>query len=278
MKTLFLALFLSSVASAGELVKTKMLADVDAIAPGATFTVGVKVTTPADWHVYWINPGDTGIPTKVTLTAPEGFTVGEVQFPVPQKLDVPGGITAYGYENEVMLFATVTAPKELKEGSTATIRATTEWLVCNQDQCVPGKADNEMDLKVVSAEPKAINKAEFDKWRAQVPKETSDVQQEIQVDAPNGQFKSATGKLVMNWKQTPEKVQWFPAPPEQLMVTSSDVKTENGKSIVTFKVEPLAGEKVANPSIFSVLGYRLNGQRLGVAVPISLHASEPKGN
>jgi hypothetical protein len=82
----------------------------------------------------------------------------------------------------------------------------------------------------------------------------------------------------MNWPQTPEKVEWFPAPPDQLMVSSSDVKTENGKSIVTFKVEPLAGEKVTNPSIFSVIVYTLNGKRLGLSVPISLGASETKGN
>jgi hypothetical protein len=106
-----------------------------------------------------------------------------------------------------------------------------------------------------------------------LPKNSDQVQQQIQVDAPDGQFKSASGKLTMTWPQTPEKVEWFPAPPDQLMVSSGDVKTENGKSVVTFKVEALPGEKVTNPSIFSVLVYTVNGKRVGVAVPIELRAS-----
>jgi thiol:disulfide interchange protein DsbD len=254
-----------------------MLADTTAIEPGKPFTVGVKLKMAPEWHVYWINCGDTGIPTKITLKLPEGFAAGDVQFPIPHKFDVPGGLTAYGYEDEVMFLVTVTPPKDLKEGSEVPISAKASWLVCDKDACVQGNATVELKLPC-SAKAQAANGAEFEKWRAQMPQTTDQVQQDIQVDAPDGQFKNASGKLMMTWPQTPEKVEWFPAPPDQLMVSSSDVKTENGKSVVTFKVEALPGEKVTNPSIFSVLVYTVNGKRVGVAVPIELRASSPKSS
>src|SRR5689334_14231321 len=110
MKTLILTLLLTSIASANDLVSTQMLADVSAISPGTPFTVGVKLTMVPEWHVYWINCGDTGIPTRITLKLPEGFTASEVQFPIPHKFDVPGGMIAYGYDDEVMFLATITPP------------------------------------------------------------------------------------------------------------------------------------------------------------------------
>jgi thiol:disulfide interchange protein DsbD len=256
-------------------VTAQMLADTTAIEPGKPFTVGVKLKMAPDWHVYWINCGDTGIPTKTTLKLPEGFTASDVQFPIPHKFDVPGGLTAYGYEDQVMFLATVTPPKDLKEGTEIPISARAFWLVCDKDACVQGNATVELKLSC-SAKPQAANAAEFEKWRDQLPKTTDQVHQDIQVDAPDGPFKSASGKLTMTWPQTPEKVEWFPAPPDQLTVSSSDVKTENGKSVVTFKVDALPGEKVTNPSIFSVLVYTVNGKRVGVAVPIELRASSPK--
>ena len=77
----------------------------------------------------------------------------------------------------------------------------------------------------------------------------------------------------MQWQTTPEEVEWFPAPPDQLTVSSSDVKTVDGKTTVTFRVDALPGEKVTNPSLYSVLVYTVGGKRVGVAVPVSLRAS-----
>src|SRR5215207_6748481 len=83
-----------------DLVKGELLADVTAVKPGGTFNVGVLLRIERGWHVYWTNPGDSGLPTKVKLHVPEGFKVGEVRMPVPVKFDQPGGVLGYGYERE----------------------------------------------------------------------------------------------------------------------------------------------------------------------------------
>ena len=269
-----LTLVSPALAADQDLCAAQILADVSTITPGKPFTVGVKLKLAPGYHVYWINPGDTGIPTKITFTLPDGFTAGEVQFPIPRKFEMPGGITAFGYEDEVMFLATITPARGVKVGTEVTIGAKAAWLVCDKDRCVQGGQEVALKLAVGSTKPQTANADEFEKWRAQLPQKADDVSLDIKVDAPNGAFKSASGQITMNWKQTPENVEWFPAPPDQLMVSSSDVKADGNKSTVTFKVDALPSEKVINPSIFSVLVYTVNGQRRGVAVPIDLHASK----
>lgn len=280
---IFLAFFLAAeFAAASEetmLVQRSLLADVSAIAPGKPFTVGVRLKLAPDWHVYWINVGDTGIPTKITLKLPDGFTAGEVQFPTPHKFEVPGGMTAFGYADEVVFLSTVRPPKELKIGEEVTLSAKAGWLVCNKDNCVKGDATVELKLRV-SENPASVNEAIFSKWKEQLPQPSDRVQRDVRVESPNDEFKSATGTITMNWKGgskqvTPEQVEWFPAPSDQMIITSSDCKTDGEKTVVTFKAEALPGEKVSDASFLSVLGYTVDGKRVGIAVPIQIKSTVP---
>ena len=43
-----------------------LVTDRKAISPGNTFTLGIKMEHDPGWHTYWSNPGDTGLPTKIS--------------------------------------------------------------------------------------------------------------------------------------------------------------------------------------------------------------------
>src|SRR4051812_25492822 len=77
------------------LVAATLLCDRASIERGKPFDVGVLFKIKPGWHVYWKNPGDSGIATSVDFKLPDGFTVGELQFPVPERIDAPGGIVNY---------------------------------------------------------------------------------------------------------------------------------------------------------------------------------------
>src|SRR2546421_10505162 len=122
----FITIFVASVlcvpalraAPPADLVKAELLADVDAVKPGQPFRAGVLLKLKPGWHVYWKNPGDSGSPTRVKWNLPEGWKTGELEYPIPQRIELPGSIINYGYEDEVMLLASVTPAKDLKIGST----------------------------------------------------------------------------------------------------------------------------------------------------------------
>src|SRR5438477_12860531 len=88
-----------------DLVKAELLADVASVKAGEPFTLGVLLTIKPGWHVYWKNPGDSGIATKVVWTMPNGYSIGAVNFPLPTRIEVEGKIVNIGYEDQVMLTA-----------------------------------------------------------------------------------------------------------------------------------------------------------------------------
>jgi len=125
-----------------------------AIAPGGTQQVGLLLTLDKHWHVYWINPGDSGEPPKIAWTLPAGITAGPMQFPIPKRLPL-GPLMDFGYEDEVAFPVTISAASTRKPGPVH-LDAQVSWLVCAQ-VCIPGKAHMGIDLRVQpGAKPGAL--------------------------------------------------------------------------------------------------------------------------
>jgi thiol:disulfide interchange protein DsbD len=123
-----------------------------AIAPGGTQQVGLVLTLDKGWHVYWINPGDSGEPPRIAWTLPAGVTAGPMQFPIPKRLPL-GPLMDFGYEGEVAFPVTIAAAPTLKPGPMH-LDAQVSWLVCAQ-VCIPGKAHLGIGLTVQPGTPQA---------------------------------------------------------------------------------------------------------------------------
>ena len=107
--------------------------EVSQAAKGSSFLAAVEIDTDPHWHVYWRNPGDSGVPTKIEWTAPHGWRIEPLDFPVPRRF-APGGVAAYGFEGTTLFLARVTP-----SSASGTIRAQAKWLVC-ANACIPGGA------------------------------------------------------------------------------------------------------------------------------------------
>ena len=71
-----------------EHVEAELVADKAAARPGAPTLVGLKLRMEPQWHTYWKNPGDSGLPTRVQWVLPAGWKAGELQWPYPQPIPV----------------------------------------------------------------------------------------------------------------------------------------------------------------------------------------------
>jgi thiol:disulfide interchange protein len=149
-----------------ELVQAKLFADVTTVVPGKTFTVGLLLRMVPNWHTYWKFPGDAGLPTEITWKPPDGWKIGEIQWPIPLKLDEPGGIQIYGYHDEVLLLQEITPPASLKD-SQVQLAAEASWLVCEKI-CIPGSAKLKLDLPV-GGQPATANEELFSRYRRSLP-------------------------------------------------------------------------------------------------------------
>lgn len=121
------------------------------IAPGGKQTVGLVLTLEDGWHVYWVNAGDSGEPPQIDWSLPDGFTAGQMQFPIPSRLPL-GPLMDFGYEDHVAFPVTISAPASAPVGRVAHLDAQVSWLVC-QDVCLPGKAHMGIDLNVDANAP-----------------------------------------------------------------------------------------------------------------------------
>ena len=127
-------------------VEAELVSEVRSIQPGRAFSVAVRLKMDEHWHTYWRNPGDSGMPTKITWQLPDGFTVGEVRWPCPQKFGEPP-VVSFGYAGEAFLITEVIAEENTKPGTEVKITAIVEWLAC-KESCIPGSAELSLSLPV----------------------------------------------------------------------------------------------------------------------------------
>src|SRR5258708_15908955 len=83
-------------------VAVSLWAERDGIAPGQSFTLGLRLLHAPGWHSYWAVPGDSGLPTRLSWRLPPGFRAGPIQWPAPQRLPI-GPLVDYGYEGDTLL-------------------------------------------------------------------------------------------------------------------------------------------------------------------------------
>jgi thiol:disulfide interchange protein len=124
----------------------RLVAEAAAIAPGGTLWVDLHLDIAPGWHVYWRNPGDSGLPTQITWSLPAGFSAGDIVWPVPERF-VLGNFGNYGYAGAVDLLVPITAPPDVEPGSMVQFVANAAWLAC-AELCIPGEAKLALTLPV----------------------------------------------------------------------------------------------------------------------------------
>ena len=149
---LALALFLPAQARAVSHVQASLVAATASIQPGKPFTVALRFVHDPHWHTYWTNPG-TGLATSLTWTLPSGFTASDILWPAPHVLtDHTGTVIGNGYEGELFLPVTITPPADLKPGTSVTLNAAADWLMC-EEVCMPGATKVALTLPVSTDAP-----------------------------------------------------------------------------------------------------------------------------
>ncbi|WP_306251142.1 protein-disulfide reductase DsbD [Parvularcula sp. IMCC14364] len=120
------------------------------IAPGETILVGFHQKLRDGWHVYWVNPGESGLPLDLRWTTPAGFSTSDPLYPLPHRLPLET-LVNYGHEGEPTFLVELTAPPEAVPGTNADFSIKATWLIC-ADICIPESGDFTLSIPVV-AEP-----------------------------------------------------------------------------------------------------------------------------
>ena len=137
----------------------------DGIVAGQRFWLGLKLTHEPDWHTYWKNAGDSGLPTDLQWKLPAGLTAGAINWPAPHALRV-GPLLNYGYEQTVLLPVPVTVTADFKAPASGMVdvQLSANWLICRVE-CIP--ESGEFTLQIPVQGTTASNSEDFFKAQAQ---------------------------------------------------------------------------------------------------------------
>ena len=130
--------------------EASLLADHAAVRPGQRFLVALRLRHDAGWHSYWINPGDSGLATRMKWSLPAGWHADDIQWPVPERFEVDG-LANYGYAGAVWLPMAIRVPDDAPVGTQVELAGDARWLAC-ADICVAEKARVAVRMEVASQE------------------------------------------------------------------------------------------------------------------------------
>ena len=135
---------------------------------GDRVTLGIRIAPVPGWHIYWENPGESGLAPTPTWVLPTGATASRLRHPLPSLLVIQG-IASNVHAHGVTLLSDISLPAGLAPGTSLPIALSLDLLVCSEGQCVPEKLtlDRQLTIGAGAADPAAA--AQFAAARAAIP-------------------------------------------------------------------------------------------------------------
>lgn len=112
--------------------------------------VHISLRHQPGWYSYWINPGETGLPTTLKWTLPTGITATTPVFPVPTRVK-QDGIINFAHKKGVQLAVPFTVAPTVAPGRYRA-SVTVSWLVC-KESCIPESVTAEVPFTVPAVLP-----------------------------------------------------------------------------------------------------------------------------
>ncbi|WP_137918418.1 thioredoxin family protein [Hydrogenophaga sp. 2FB] len=172
--------------------------------PGQPVWVGLQITHAPEWHTYWKNSGDSGLPTELRWTLPPGVTAGPIGWPTPRKFPI-GNLANYGYDGTVVL----PVPLTVAPGFTAShidVQLDASWLVCRKE-CIP--EEGRFALRIPVQGSTALHGAAFDASFKAAP--TAQAALDSRIEPAPGVLKVSLAGLPKTWRD--QTLEFFPELP-----------------------------------------------------------------
>lgn len=217
----------------------------EGLEPGKPVWVGLQLAHKPQWHSYWKNPGDSGLPTKLEWKLPTGVLAGEIAWPMPRKYPI-GTLINYGYEHTVLLPVPLAVTPEFKPsllGDALEVKLKAQWLVCRKE-CIP--EEGEFLLAIPAKSAIALHGPAFQASFATQPKPLAD---NATATIDGSSLRLRVSGLPAHLRNTP--LEFFPETPEVIEASAQWSQAWDGQ-VWTAQV-PLSPQRSVSPDAMPIV-------------------------
>ena len=161
--------------------KIELLVETNEIVANQDFVIGIKFEIDPGWHIYWKNPGDSGLPAEIKWKNIETIEFKKFLWPSPQKTPEEPLMT-YGYYNEVVLPAIFSVDSNYIKNGPSIFEI--DFLICEKI-CIPEKAVIDFDLSSYSDDDIQASREILSSWYNELP---INFDRKLLVEASNNYF------------------------------------------------------------------------------------------
>ena len=223
--------------------KARLVLSHETARPGDTVVAGVELTMDKDWHTYWFNGGESGLPTEIFWNLPAGITAGATQWPVPEKYVSEGEspLTTYVYHDRAVLLV----PLQISPGTPSgevDLAALVKWLECDiASLCVPGSNMVRGTLLITNQAKLNSDTNFFAEAGRHLPGKSVPGTVTARWDAPPG---VTNRPFVIEWETTAADADFYPFTnePVSVSVKTAVLSTNGGKVLLRKTAERTGGE------------------------------------
>lgn len=217
----------------------------EGLEPGKPVWIGLQLAHKPQWHSYWKNPGDSGLPTTLEWKLPSGVLAGEIAWPVPRKYPI-GTLINYGYEHTVLLPVPLTITPQFKPslvGGALEVKLKAQWLVCRKE-CIP--EEGEFLLAIPTKSAIALHGPVFQASFASQPKPLAD---KATATVDGNTLRLSVRGLPAQLRDKP--LEFFPETPEVIETSAQWSQAWDGQ-VWTAQV-PLSPQRSLSPDVMPIV-------------------------
>ena len=137
--------------------------------PGTDDPIAIDISPAPGWHVYWLDPGDSGYAPALTWHLPTGVTAGAVEFPVPTMMTL-SGIASNIHVGRTILLSHLRVPSNAPIGAPLRVALDLDLLTCSASMCVPQSLSLDTTLTPGDGHVDPIAQSIFAAARAALPR------------------------------------------------------------------------------------------------------------
>lgn len=223
----------------GPHISLKLIADQDSLTPGSSFTLGVLFEPEPGWHIYWKNPGDSGLAPRFAWESSGGIAVASPLWPYPERIPV-GPLVNYGYEKVLIPFpATFSAPPP--RATTTSVMLSMQYLVC-KDECLPGEAQLELTLPISKT---AAAPGKFEQLFAETQKKIPTHLNRVSIAVEEQQDQIIVALIPLGQQFFPSSITFFPEDPRVISNSApQEVTLDSGALRISLKRDPARRDSI----------------------------------